>query len=96
MYGPGPAGRQPPDQGRHTSSSSTIENSRVIRRERGYAGGYNTLARYLRPLRRVDAAALAALPQRPAPPTVQVNGWITGLPRHLDPADAVHDRSMTS
>jgi len=25
----------------------------------GYTGGYNTLARYLRPLRRLDAATLA-------------------------------------
>jgi len=56
--------------------------------EQGYTGGYTTLARYLRPLRRIDAAA--ALPQRPAPPTVrQVTGWITGLPGHLDAADAV-------
>jgi len=54
--------------------------------EQGYTGGYKTLARYLRPLRRVDAAA--ALQQRPASPTVrQVTGWITGLPGHLVPAD---------
>jgi len=54
----------------------------------GYTGGYNTLARYLRPLRRLDAATLADLPPRPAPPAVrQVTGWITGLPGHLDPAD---------
>ena len=50
--------------------------------EQGYTGGYKTLARYLRQLRRVDAAA--ALQQRPASPTVrQVTGWITGLPGHL-------------
>ncbi|HZM64730.1 MAG TPA: hypothetical protein VFC16_00315, partial [Nakamurella sp.] len=54
----------------------------------GYTGGYNTLARYLRPLRRVDAAAVAALPQRPPPTVRQVTGWITGLPRNLDPDDA--------
>src|SRR5664279_5660386 len=57
--------------------------------EQGYTGGYNTLARYLRPLRRVDAAAVAALPQRPPPTVRQVTGWITGLPGHLDSADAV-------
>jgi len=58
--------------------------------ERGYTGGYKTLARYLRPLRCVDAAALAALSPHPRPPAVrQVAGWITGLPGHLDPADAV-------
>jgi len=52
----------------------------------GYTGGYNTLARYLRPLRRLDAAAL---PPRPAPPAVrQVTGWITGLPSNLEPDDA--------
>jgi hypothetical protein len=40
----------------------------------------------LRPLRRVDAAA--ALQQPPASPAVrQVTGWITGLPRNLEPAD---------
>jgi len=56
----------------------------------GYPGGYNTLARYLRPLRRLDAAILAELPPRPAPPAVrQVTGWITGLPGNLDPDDAV-------
>ena len=36
----------------------------------GYTGGYNTLNRYLRPLRRLDAAALAELPPRPAPPRI--------------------------
>ncbi|HZM65820.1 MAG TPA: ISL3 family transposase [Nakamurella sp.] len=56
----------------------------------GYTGGYNTLARYLRPLRRLDAATLADLPARPAPPAVrQVTGWITGLPSNLDPDTAV-------
>jgi hypothetical protein len=54
--------------------------------EQGYTGGYNTLNRYLRPLRRLDAAKLA---ERPAPPAVRtVAGWITGLPSNLDPVDA--------
>ena len=65
----------------------------------GYPGGYNTLNRYLRPLRRLDAATLAELPPRPAPPAVrQVTGWITGLPSNLDPddagADARHPRPL--
>ena len=56
----------------------------------GYTGGYNTLARYLRPLRRLDAATLADLPPHPAPPTVRkVAGWITGLPSNLDPGAAM-------
>ena len=54
--------------------------------ELGYTGGYKTLARYLRPLRSVDAAALAGLSQRPGPPVVR---QVTGLPGHLVPADAV-------
>ena len=55
----------------------------------GYTGGYNTLARYLRPLRRLDAATLADLPPRPAPPAVRkVTGWITGLPSNLEPDDS--------
>jgi len=53
----------------------------------GYSGGYNTLNRYLRPLRRLDAAKLA---EQPAPPAVRtVTGWITGLPSNLDPDAAV-------
>jgi len=61
----------------------------------GYTGGYNTLARYLRPLRRLDAATLAELPPCSAPPAVrQVTGWITGLPSHLDPDAAVRLRAI--
>jgi hypothetical protein len=56
--------------------------------ERVYTGGYKTLARYLRPLRRVDPTALAGLSAHPGPLAVrQVAGWITGLPGHLDPED---------
>jgi len=36
----------------------------------GYTGGYNTLNRYLRPLRRLDAAKLGELPAPPAVRTV--------------------------
>jgi hypothetical protein len=53
----------------------------------GYTGGYNTLRRYLRPLRHIEAvAALSPLPRRPA--VRRVAGWITGLPGRLDPPDA--------
>jgi hypothetical protein len=46
--------------------------------EQGYTGGYLTLARYLRPLRGIDEAALAGLPPRLGSPAVgQVAGWIT-------------------
>ena len=52
----------------------------------GYTGGYNTLNRYLRPLRRLDTAKLAA---RPVPPAVRtVASWITGLPSNLEPENA--------
>ena len=56
--------------------------------ERGYTGGYNTLRRYLLPLRHIEAAALAALSPLAGRPAVRrVAGWITGLPGRLDPAD---------
>jgi hypothetical protein len=61
----------------------------------GYTGGYNTLARYLRPLRCIAAATLGELPPRPPPPAVrQVTGWITGLPGNLDPADVGRLRTI--
>jgi transposase len=61
----------------------------------GYTGGYNTLNRYVRPLRRLDAAALAELPPCSAPPPVrQVTGWITGLPSNLNPDAAVRLRAI--
>ncbi|MEP6563251.1 MAG: transposase [Nakamurella sp.] len=66
--------------------------------ERGYTGGYNTLRRYLRPLRGAsEAAALAGLPPLPGRPAVRsVAGWITGLPGRLDPADAERLRAIRS
>ena len=63
--------------------------------EQGYTGGYKTLARYLRPLRRVEAASLAALSPLPGRPAVrQVTGWIAGLPGHLDLADGKRMRAI--
>ena len=49
----------------------------------------------MRPLRRLDAAALAELPPCSAPPPVrQVTGWITGLPSNLNPDAAVRLRAI--
>ena len=63
----------------------------------GYTGGYNTLNRYVRPLRRLEAAALAELPPRPAPPAVRkVTGWITGLPSDLEPDDGARLQAIRS
>ncbi len=55
--------------------------------EQGYTGSYNTLERYLKPLRRSDAATLTQVLRNRPPAVRQVTGWITGLPGHLDPAD---------
>jgi len=55
--------------------------------EQGYTGSYNTLERYLKPLRRSEAATLAQVLRNRPPAVRQVTGWITGLPGNLDPAD---------
>jgi hypothetical protein len=56
---------------------------------RGYTGGYSTLARYLRPLRRIEPPVVMAMSLHARAPAVrQVAGWITGLPGRLEPADA--------
>lgn len=58
-------------------------------------GGYNTLRRYLLPLRHIEAAVLAALSPLAVRPAVrQVAGWITGLPGRLDPADGAMLRAI--
>jgi hypothetical protein len=72
--------------------NATVLHAEII--ERGYTGGYGTLARYLRPLRRIKAAGLAALPHPGSPAVRQVAGWITGLPGHLNPADEVLLRAI--
>ena len=48
--------------------------------EQGYTGSYPTLERYLKPLRRSDAATLAQVLRNRPPAVRQVTGWITGLP----------------
>jgi hypothetical protein len=60
--------------------------------------GYTALNRYLRPLRHLDAAALAELPPRPAPPAAvrKVTGWITGLPSDLEPDDGARLQAIRS
>jgi len=60
----------------------------------GYAGSYNTVERYLKPLRRGDAATLAQVLRNRPPPVRQVTAWITGLPGHLDPADQARMRAI--
>jgi len=57
--------------------------------EQGYTGSYNTVERYLKPLRRSDAATLAQVLRNRPPPVRQVTAWISGLPGHLDPEDQV-------
>ena len=69
----------------HDRLARGMPNAAVLHREtaeRGYTGGYNTLARYLRPLHRAEAATRFT---RPPPPAMRrVSSWITGLPGHLD------------
>ena len=53
----------------HDRLARGMPNAAVLHREiaeRGYTGGYNTLARYLRPLHRAEAATLTTLPPPPA------------------------------
>ena len=74
--------------------NATVLHAEII--ERGYTGGYNTLRRYLRPLRGAsEAASLAGLSPLAGRPAVRrVAGWITGLPGRLDPADADRPRAI--
>lgn len=55
--------------------------------KQGYTGSYHTVERYLKPLRRSDAATFAQVLWNRPPPVRQVTAWITGLPGHLDTAD---------
>ena len=82
----------------HERLSSGQRNATVLLgeiTEQGYTGGYKTLARYLRPLRHIEAATSSALPPLPGRPAVrQVAGWITGLPGRLDPVDGERLRAI--
>jgi len=62
--------------------------------EEGYTGSNNTLERYLKPLRRSDAATLAQVLRNRPPAVRQVTEWITGLPGHLDPDDEARLRAI--
>jgi len=62
--------------------------------EQGYTGSYPTLERYVKPLRRSEAATLAQVLRHRPPAVRQVTGWITGLPGHLDPADEVRLKAI--
>ena len=74
----------------HQRLSADARNAAALHAEivnRGYTGSYPTLERYLKPLRRSDAATLTQVLRNRPPAVRQVTGWITGLPGHLDPAD---------
>ena len=62
--------------------------------ERGYTGGYNTLERYLRPMRRSEAATLAQVLRHRPPAVRQVTSWITGLPGRLNSADEARMKAI--
>ena len=81
----------------HQRLSAGARNATALHAEiakRGYTGGYNTLERYLKPLRRSDKATLTQVLRNRPPAVRQVNGWITGLPGHLDPDDEVRLSSI--
>lgn len=64
-------------------------------REQGYRGSYQTVSLYLRPLRRQQREAIAALPSRPPPITVrQVVGWLTRHPDSLTDEEAVRIKAI--
>jgi len=65
--------------------SGTALHAEIV--EQGYTGSCHTLERYLKPLRRSDAATLAQVLRNRPPPVRQVTAWITGLPGHLDTVD---------
>jgi len=74
----------------HQRLSAGARNAAALHAEivnRGYTGSYPTLERYVKPLRRSDAATLNQVLRHRPPAVRQVTGWITGLPGHLDPAD---------
>jgi len=72
--------------------NATALHAEII--ERGYTGSYPTLERYLKPLRRSDAAVLTQVLQHRPPAVRQVTGWITGLPGHLDPGDEARFKAI--
>ncbi len=62
--------------------SATALHAELV--NQGYTGSYNTVERYLKPLRRSEAATLVQVLRNRPPPVRQVTAWITGLPGHLD------------
>ncbi len=74
----------------HRRVSAGVRSATALHAEigqQGYTGSYNALERYLKPLRRSDAATLAQVSRNRPPAVRQVTAWITCLPGHLDPAD---------
>ncbi len=62
--------------------SATALHAQIV--TQGYTGIYNIVERYLKPMRRTDAATLAQVLRNRPSPVRQVTAWITGLPGHLD------------
>jgi len=74
--------------------SATALHAEIVKQ--GYTGSYNTVERYLKPMRRSDAVTLAQVPRNRPPPVRQVTAWITGLPGHLDTADEARIKAIRS
>ena len=58
-----------------------------------YTGSYPILERYLRPLRRSDAATLVQVLRNRRRPVRQVTAWITGRPGRLESLEEASLRS---
>ena len=73
------------DQGKEMSQHRlfTTLHAEIIRL--GYTGSYPILERYLKPLRRHDAATVAKVVRNRPPPVRQVTAWITGRPATSTP-----------
>ena len=67
----------------HQRLAAGVRNATALHAEiaeQGYTGGYPILERYLRPLRRSDAATFVQVLRNRPPPVRQVTAWITACP----------------